>query len=63
MSIATKRGDGGETGLAGGVRVSKSSVRVEAYGAVDELNAAMGLARALCRARCASASSSQSDRY
>src|ERR1700689_3132952 len=48
-SIATKRGDGGQTGLAGGVRVSKSSVRVEAYGTVDELNAAMGLARALCQ--------------
>jgi|HubBroStandDraft_1064217.scaffolds.fasta_scaffold78286_1 cob(I)alamin adenosyltransferase len=49
MSIATKRGDRGQTGLAGGIRVSKSSVRVEAYGTVDELNAAMGLARALCQ--------------
>ena len=49
MSIATKRGDGGQTGLAGGIRVSKSNVRVEAYGTVDELNAAMGLARALCQ--------------
>ena len=32
MSIATKRGDGGETGLAGGTRVSKSCLRVESYG-------------------------------
>ena len=31
MSIATKRGDGGQTSLAGGIRVSKSSLRVEAY--------------------------------
>jgi cob(I)alamin adenosyltransferase len=48
MSIATKRGDGGETGLAGGIRVSKSSLRVEAYGTVDELNSALGLARSMC---------------
>lgn len=48
MSITTKRGDGGETGLAGGIRVSKSSVRVEAYGTVDELNASMGFARSIC---------------
>jgi cob(I)alamin adenosyltransferase len=48
-SIATKRGDTGQTGLAGGIRVSKSSIRVEAYGTVDELNAAMGLARAFCQ--------------
>ena len=48
MSIATKRGDGGETGLAGGIRVSKSSLRVETYGTVDELNSALGLARATC---------------
>jgi len=48
MSIATKRGDGGETGLAGGIRVSKSSLRVESYGTVDELNSAMGLARSMC---------------
>jgi cob(I)alamin adenosyltransferase len=48
MSIATKRGDGGKTGLAGGIRVSKSNIRVEAYGTVDELNAAMGLARSFC---------------
>ena len=42
MSIATKRGDGGQTGLAGGIRVSKSSLRVESYGSVDELNALKG---------------------
>ncbi len=48
MSIATKRGDGGETGLAGGIRVSKSCLRVETYGTVDELNSALGLARSMC---------------
>ena len=47
-SIATTRGDGGETGLAGGIRVSKGSARVDAYGGVDELNAALGLARSIC---------------
>ena len=49
MSIATTRGDAGQTSLAGGVRVSKAAVRVEAYGTVDELNAALGLARSCCR--------------
>jgi len=49
MSISTKRGDGGQTGLAGGVRVSKSHLRVEAYGTVDELNASLGLARSFCQ--------------
>lgn len=48
MSIATKRGDGGQTGLAGGIRISKSSLRVEAYGTVDELNSVLGMARSLC---------------
>lgn len=48
MSIATKRGDGGQTGLAGGIRVSKSSLRVEAYGTVDELNSVLGVARSQC---------------
>jgi cob(I)alamin adenosyltransferase len=47
-SISTTRGDGGETGLAGGIRVSKASLRVEAYGSVDELNAALGFARSIC---------------
>lgn len=47
-SISTMKGDGGETSLAGGVRVSKGSVRVEAYGTVDELNASLGFARSIC---------------
>ena len=45
MSIATKRGDGGETDLMFGRRVSKCDQRVIANGAVDELNAALGLVR------------------
>jgi cob(I)alamin adenosyltransferase len=48
MSISTMRGDGGQTGLAGGIRVSKASLRVETYGTVDELNSALGLARSMC---------------
>jgi cob(I)alamin adenosyltransferase len=48
MSIATKRGDGGETGLAGGIRISKADIRVEAYGTVDELNSSLGFARSIC---------------
>jgi cob(I)alamin adenosyltransferase len=47
-SISTTRGDGGETGLAGGIRVSKASLRVDAYGNVDELNASIGFARSIC---------------
>lgn len=46
MSIATKTGDTGETALMYGRRVPKTHRRVEAYGTVDELNAALGLARA-----------------
>jgi len=46
MKIYTKTGDKGETGLIGGTRVSKSALRVEAYGEVDELNAVLGYARA-----------------
>ena len=49
MSIATKRGDGGQTGLAGGIRVSKADLRVESYGTVDELNAVLGFARSICQ--------------
>ncbi len=45
MKIYTKTGDAGETGLFAGGRVAKDSLRVEAYGAVDELNAVIGLAR------------------
>jgi cob(I)alamin adenosyltransferase len=47
-SISTMRGDAGETSLAGGIRVSKSSVRVEAYGTIDELNSTLGFARSIC---------------
>lgn len=46
MSIVTKTGDKGTTALMYGRRVSKCHPRVEAYGCVDELNAALGLARA-----------------
>lgn len=48
MSIATKRGDGGETGLSGGVRVRKDNPRVEAYGTIDELISMLGFARSIC---------------
>lgn len=48
MSIVTKTGDQGETSLMYGRRVPKNHPRVEAYGAVDELTAALGLARANC---------------
>lgn len=46
MKIYTKTGDDGTTGLYGGGRVRKDDVRIEAFGAVDELNAALGVARA-----------------
>jgi len=46
VSIATKTGDGGTTGLMYGRRVPKNHPRVEACGTLDELNAALGLARA-----------------
>jgi cob(I)alamin adenosyltransferase len=46
MKIYTKTGDEGETGLFAGARVRKDDVRIEAYGTVDELNAALGVARA-----------------
>lgn len=48
MSIATKTGDGGQTALAGGIRVSKADLRVETYGGVDELNTVLGFARSIC---------------
>ena len=48
MSIATNPGDAGQTGLAGGIRISKADLRVEAYGTVDELNTVLGLARSIC---------------
>lgn len=46
MKIYTRTGDSGETGLFGGQRVPKDSLRVHAYGTADECNAAVGLARA-----------------
>jgi len=49
MSIATKHGDGGQTALAGGVRVSKADLRVETYGSVDELTSVLGFARSICK--------------
>jgi cob(I)alamin adenosyltransferase len=44
--IYTRTGDGGTTGLVGGQRVKKNEPRIEAYGTVDELSSAIGLARA-----------------
>jgi cob(I)alamin adenosyltransferase len=49
VKIYTRTGDDGTTGLLGPGRVRKSDGRVEAYGSVDELNAALGVARALDR--------------
>jgi cob(I)alamin adenosyltransferase len=47
MKIYTKTGDQGQTGLFTGERVPKDSVRVEAYGLVDEADSALGMARAI----------------
>jgi cob(I)alamin adenosyltransferase len=47
--IYTKRGDAGETSLAGGQRVPKDSLRIETYGTVDELNAFVGVAEMTCQ--------------
>ena len=47
LKIYTRTGDAGDTGLFGGGRVAKSHPRVEAYGDVDELNAAIGFARSI----------------
>src|ERR1700684_1991987 len=49
MSIDTQRGDGGQTGLSGGIRVSKTHPRVECYGTIDELISQMGFARSICQ--------------
>mgnify|MGYP005839233517 CR=1 FL=1 len=46
MKIYTKTGDAGTTGMWGGLRVAKDALRVQAYGTVDECNAAIGVARA-----------------
>jgi cob(I)alamin adenosyltransferase len=45
--VYTKAGDSGQTSLVGGARVSKSSLRVDAYGDVDELSSLIGLARTM----------------
>jgi cob(I)alamin adenosyltransferase len=45
MKIYTKKGDSGQTSLIGGTRVPKYSLRIEAYGTVDELNSYIGLVR------------------
>ena len=49
--IYTRTGDKGETGLVGGARVPKDSLRVDAYGSVDELNSVLGIARAFLHDR------------
>jgi cob(I)alamin adenosyltransferase len=49
MSISTQRGDGGQTSLPGGIRVSKAELRVEAYGTIDELISQLGFARSICK--------------
>ncbi len=43
------RGDGGQTGLSGGIRVSKAAPLVEAFGTMDELISSMGFARSICK--------------
>ena len=52
MKIYTRTGDDGTTGLLGAARVPKHDARVEAYGTVDELNAALGVAATLDSQRC-----------
>jgi len=47
IKIYTKTGDDGTTGLVGGNRVKKYDLRLEAYGTIDELNASLGMLRAL----------------
>ena len=47
MKIYTKKGDDGKTSLIGGTRVSKSDIRIDAYGTVDELNSFIGWVRDL----------------
>jgi cob(I)alamin adenosyltransferase len=48
MKVYTKTGDKGTTGLLTGERIEKDSLRVEAYGTIDEVNSALGLARFWC---------------
>jgi cob(I)alamin adenosyltransferase len=47
-SVSTRKGDAGVTRLGGGEQISKADTRVEAYGAIDELNTVIGLARTRC---------------
>ena len=49
MSICTKTGDKGTTSLFTGERIAKNSLRVQAYGTVDEVSSALGLARAFAQ--------------
>ena len=49
MKIYTKKGDQGKTGLIGGTRVSKSSLRIECYGTIDELNSYLGILRTITK--------------
>lgn len=49
MSVYTKTGDKGMTGLLTGERIEKDSLRVEAYGTIDEFNAALGMSRSTCK--------------
>lgn len=48
MNLYTRTGDDGTTGLYGGGRTTKDAIRVEAFGTVDELNSALGLAATTC---------------
>src|SRR5262245_5520947 len=59
--LYTRSGDDGTTGLFGGGRVSKDHPRVEAYGSVDELNAAIGVAAAEATRMAGSASGNDRD--
>jgi cob(I)alamin adenosyltransferase len=47
VKIYTKTGDGGDTSLLGGKRLSKDSLRIETYGTIDELNSVIGVSRSL----------------
>jgi cob(I)alamin adenosyltransferase len=47
--VYTKKGDGGDTQLVGGQKVSKADLRIESYGTVDEVNAIIGSAREACK--------------
>ncbi len=49
--VITRGGDGGETSLGDGTRLRKDALRVEAYGTVDEVNAAIGILRLHCDAQ------------